>query len=258
LSLFPFLNILFGLIAVLILHIFFIIQGSVTEGSAKGRAERAGRNPEVSQELERGLYERSRTLRDQVAAAERQRRQAEAELEQRRLLLKLRQRQEKMPAAGRGTAGVPIGAPAAAEWRMIPITKGGIDNDKSPILVEVCAEGYVVHEFRGKTHETKKLPGLPALPPTKPGGPQPSPIAEPKLREFLDSVNSRRRDQYLLFLIRPEGIESFRLIRRYCEEHFPTRLSENLPRNASPSRVFDFGYEPFSDKWLLVGKAGNP
>jgi hypothetical protein len=257
LSLFPFLNILFGLIAVLILHIFFIIQMNGVEGSAIGRVDRLSGGQAGGEELERRLDERVRTLTDEIAKVERQRLQTEADLEQRKLLLELRRHQDLIPASGKGTAGVPIGAPVPAEWRMAPIARGGGDNLKRPILVEVGAESYVVHEFSPKTHKTMKFPVIPAVPRTKPGVPEPPLQAEPRLKAFLDGINHQRQDRYLLFLIRPEGIDPFRRISRYCRESYPTRLSEKIPKNPSPAQVFDFGYEPFSDQWLLKREAGR-
>src|SRR5271157_2576874 len=146
LSLFPFLNILFGLIAVLIIHIFFIIQKNAVEGGAIGRA-RAGLERAGGEEQERLLSVQLQTMRNRMADLDRQRQRAEADLEQRQLLLELRKQQDLIPAAGRGTAGVPIGAPVPKQYRIIPITGGSADNTKRPILVEVCADCYIVYDF---------------------------------------------------------------------------------------------------------------
>ena len=258
LSLFPFLNILFGLIAVLILHIFFIMQMGNVEGSAIGRAAQLGRWGEGGEQLEQQLVDRLRSLEKRRNTAQIQRRQAEAELEQRRLLVELRKSQDLIAAAGKGTTGVPIGAPVRKEWRMIPITSGGGDNLKKPILVEVCADGYVVHHFEGNHHRATTLNGMQAIPSTKPGDPPRAFQADAKLKVFLDGIDSSKKDRYLLFLIRPEGIESYSRISQYCVEHYPTRLSKNLRKNLSPTQFFDFGYEPFSNQWLLVGEAAKP
>jgi hypothetical protein len=252
LSLFPFLNILFSLIAVLILYIFFIVQKDAVEGSAIGQA-RGG-----DERLSRQISEHSRRLREQLDDVERQLRQAADVLGQRRLLLELRKSQDTEPAAGRGTSGVPIGAPVPKEWRMLPAREG--DNLKSPVLVVVGAESYVVHDFGGKSHSTTKLPAIPAPPRTKPGDPEPPRQADPKLKAFLDGFDRTRRGRsYLLFLIRPEGIGAFDQIKIYCDEHYMTPLSQVArKRKPTPSQTFDYGYEPFSDRWLLVGEAAKP
>jgi hypothetical protein len=259
LSLFPFLNILFGLIAVLILHIFFIIQMSGVEGSAIGRA-RLGGGQDGDEELEQRLSERLRNLKEQIHKVDRQRNQAEADLEQRRLLVELRRLQEKdlIPGAGKGTAGVPIGAPAPAKWRMVPITSGGMDNLKEPILVEVTAESYIVHDFSANPLPKTKLPAIPAPPRTKTGDREQPLQAKPQLVEFLTNIDRNKSRRYLLFLIHPEGIDSFKRIKQYCNDHYSTPFSEKLPRKPSPFQLFDIGYEPFSDHWLLVGKAAKP
>jgi len=259
LSLFPFLNILFGLIAVLIIHIFFIIQKNAVEGSAIGRA-RAGPERAGGEEQERLLSDQLQTMVNRLADLDRQRQRAEADLEQRQLLLELRKQQDLMPAAGRGTAGVPIGAPVPKQYRIIPITGGSADNTKRPILVEVCADCYIVYDFSEKTPKKTKLPVIPNRASTKPGEDAPPLEVKPQLKEFLDKVDRAKKDQYLLFLIRPEGIASWELIRDYCIQRYNTRLSPKAkqPRRPSSSQFFDFGYETFSDQWLLLGEAAIP
>jgi hypothetical protein len=256
LSLFPFLNILFALIAVLILHIFFILQINRVEGGAMLRARiqeaRGG-----DEQAERRLSDSLERMREQVGDLERHVQQAAAELEQRKLLLELRQRQDLIPAAGTGSAGVPIGAPVPKEWRIIP-TVGGNDNLKRPILVEVQADHYVVHRFQGSAHTTERLPAIPAPPKPKAEAAAIPLQAAPELKKFLDDVNQKRRDQYLLFLIRPDGIESFDRIETYCTDNYPTPLSEKLPKKRAPADIFDYGYEPYSDQWLLIREAKKP
>jgi hypothetical protein len=245
LSLFPFLNILFGLIAVLVLHIFFILQMNGAQGTDMLYAIEGG-----NQDLRQGLSGRLQQLTQELDDLERQRLQLADEVERRRLLVNLRRRQDLMPAAGKRGAGVPIGAAVPKKWRLVPAAGGG-DNLKKPILVEVGATHYVVHDFSGNGHQTRRLPAIPPLPP----GERPAQLrAEPELQAFLDQVDRNRRDQYLLFLIRPDGIASFMSIRLYCNEHYPT-LAKGVPANAAPEERFDLGYEPFSDQWYLGDQA---
>jgi hypothetical protein len=284
LSLFPFLNILFSLIGVLILYIFVILVLGRAGGRAKvvqGKHEGLAEVREIEGELE-AAKNKAANLTASFDDKTRELQRVQREKEQLAELLELRSRQETMLAAGNETVGVPIGAPVPTEWRLIPADKEAGDNRKRPILVEITADQYIVHDFSAKGPPQKTaFPAIgslvaeePAVP--KPGAPGPGarkpgrrkpgdrkpdenagPQPDPRLVEFLDGVNRARRDKYLLFLIRPEGIEEFFLISEYCISRYTTLFSEQTPKNAKASDLFDFGFEPFSENWLLVREAAD-
>jgi hypothetical protein len=280
LSLFPFLNILFSLIGVLILYIFMILvmgrasgRASVQAGLERGRAAAKVEDRQLDE-----MKKKQADLESQVDQKNRELQRIRNEQEQLAQLLELRSRQDTMPAAGTGTVGVPIGAPVPKEWRIVRADDGSGDNRKTPVLVEVTADQYIVYDFdtkggpprrtlypaigspeSAKSDVPKPRAGRPAArrqadrkPETK-ADPQP----DPGLVTFLNGINRERRDKYLLFLIRPEGIEGFYQIGRYIVQNYPTLLSKQT-EGAKPAHFFDFGYEPFSDNWLLVRKAQEP
>jgi hypothetical protein len=275
LSLFPFLNILFSLIGVLILYIFVVLvlgraggRASIQAGLVRGRA--------AARDETRELDAVSKKRMELAAAHERKTRELErleSEKEQLTQLLELRTRQELMPAAGTSTVGVPIGAPVPKEWRMIPADKGSGDNRKTPILVRISAERFTVYDFdaKGALSRTREFPAIgspqtarPSTPKTRgpkrggqAAGTGPLPEPDPRFVAFLDGLNRPPRDRYALFLIGPDGIEQFGRIKDFCDQNYPTLASKSLPKNPRPADIFDLGFEPFSNDWLLVRKARN-
>jgi hypothetical protein len=275
LSLFPFLNILFSLIGVLILYIFVILvmgratgRASVQEGQRRGQAAARAQDRDLEElkkrhaELETTFEKKTRELRD-----------LKLEQDQLEVVLDLRRRQDLMPAAGTGTVGVPIGAPIPKEWQLVPVARKPGELVKEPVLVEVTADQYIAYDF-GQDGPPRKTaypiigsPGAPepATPKAGPrpgarkrGDPKPEPAgpgqADPRLAEFLDGIHRQRRAKYLLLLVRPEGIDGLRRIVSYIVPKYPTQLSDNV-KDLKPSERFDFGFEPFSDQWLLLRKA---
>src|SRR4051812_13951175 len=119
LSLFPFLNILFSLIGVLILYIFVVLVMGRGNGRASVQAglHDAGLGPGVGGGKARGKGDAGRLLKDmqekkaglqeQLDQKTRELQQLHREEEQLAELLDLRKRQGTMPAAGTSTVGVP-------------------------------------------------------------------------------------------------------------------------------------------------------
>ena len=135
-------------------------------------------------------------------------------------------------AAGSGTLGEPIGAPAPKRYRILPVTRGQGDLTKTPILVEVGADRYVVHE-----PEADRKAEYPAI--ERGSGPEGSWRVDPGLLQFLTSINQRRRDAYLLFLIRPDGIGAFEHITDYCDAHYWVRGGQKTPERLRPAESRD-------------------
>ena len=73
---------------------------------------------------------------------------------------------------------------------------------------------------------------------------------EPVLRSFLEGVLRNRDQQYLLLLVRPNGVETYRRLRTYLEDRFG---SDVLAQGQRVRKIkFDLGVEPFDHDWLLV------
>jgi hypothetical protein len=273
LSLFPFLNILFSLIGVLILYIFVILvmgrasgRASVQAGVVRGRA--AARNE--TRELE-AMRKKSQDLEAARQAKGRRLERLESERDQLAQILELRSRQVLSTAAGTSSLGVPIGAPVRKEWRMIKADKETGDNRKTPILVRIDFERFTVYDFdaRGELTRKTEYPAIGAPRPSLPNGSDkrvtrsvgrspesaPEPGPDPRFIAFLDGVKNAQRDRYVLFLVGPDGIEQFRRIMAFCAARYTTLFSQRVPRNPRPAEIFDIGYEPFSSDWLLIRRA---
>ena len=100
-----------------------------------------------------------------------------------------------------------------------------------PILIEVSASGYTIQ------------PAGTSFGPIERGEPNqrgPNWIIEPALKSFLQGVNARRRREYLVFLVHPNGVSTFQTIRNYVtDRHKDVRI----------------GWEPFSRQWVVANKA---
>ena len=102
---------------------------------------------------------------------------------------------------------------------------------KTPIAVEINAEGFVVHpEKRQYPLEDLKDKRSP-------------------LQEFLQGVDRAREKQYLLLLIHPNGIGAYVQLNTHLVETYP---SEDPREKGELSRI-DIGVEPFSQDWTLIG-----
>ncbi len=246
LTLFPFMSVLCGLIAVLILMIINILQSGTADASSASGAmlkQSAQRGPSAKEEQE--LERRKEQLNREIPTKQAKLQELQERLRQLKLVLELRKRQELVEAAGSTTVGEPIGAPVPKRYRMVP-TRGGGDLTKTVVLVEITASKYLVHVGDGGLKEEYNAMK------SNPKGPDPKPDRE--LARFLDSVDQQRRDRYLLLLIHEDGIESYKTLRSYCEASFPVIGSKKLASNPDQA-TFDLGVEPFSNDWLMLGAA---
>ncbi len=122
---------------------------------------------------------------------------------------------------------------------MIPDQGGDSTFRKKAVLVEVKAEGFVVHP-------EKRLYAVADLDRTG------SPMAT-----FLAQIDRKRASQYLLLLVHPNGVATYEKLRKYLLKNFNETIREDIIPGRSwleitKSRI-DLGVEPFSDDWLLIG-----
>lgn len=250
LNLFPFLSVLCGLIAVLILMIINTLQsGRADASSIRGELLKKPAEAGPSAKEERELERRKAQLRTELQTKQARAAELEERIRQYQLTLELRKRQDLVPAAGSTTVGEPIGAPVPKRYRMMPLQEGQADVPKSPILVEVTASQYLVHAEAGGPRTPYNA--IPLDPATKEPRPDRAVVA------FLDSVNQNRRSKYLLLLVHEDGVAACDALRAYCRANFPVVGTERADQLSSPLDLFDLGVEPFSNDWVMLGAEGE-
>jgi len=112
---------------------------------------------------------------------------------------------------------------------------------KKPIVVEVKAEGFVVHPDRPIHPEKTEYP-LKELD-----------LTNSPLQGFIKRVDGARQKTYLLLLLHSNGIGSYRKLRKYLLDNHNETVKPLgvLGPGVIKSRI-DLGYEPFSREWLLL------
>lgn len=230
-TLFPFLSVLSGLIAVNVLLLIVVIGTRVIDPGAETPLPEAGEGGEAAD---------SKAIPDGIDAAtfeqvERQVRALEAELEKRKahrseLRLQLKEiasliaakelELERSQVAASPRLGTRIGEPTPK--KIIP-RDDGRGNLKNPVFIEVNSTGYILHP------EKKSFPVEPA----KPGAKIEVPAG---LKSELAAMAKQSKDRYPLLLIHPNGAETWRAL----VEHI-----------GNTHKDLDLGWEPFSREWLL-------
>ncbi len=264
LTLFPFLSVLSGLIAVLMLFMIVTISTRVIEASEEGFAppppilKPLGNETGVDDGIDSSSYLELSQKLDKLSVLVARKMQERDELQRKRqeLLELIESKKDEMvalpTAAGRQT-GVKLGAPSPVQ--VVPVdTPGG--SSKDPIRVEVKADGYVVH--RSKQDPTF----FPAITELKAGGKEKNKVnpklkagekekykVDPMLKKFLDQVDENRKKEYLVFLIHPSGIQSFWNIRSYVAEKYHDKV-KGRDGEEIVERI-DTGWEPFAREWIL-------
>jgi hypothetical protein len=228
LTLFPFLSVLFGLIAVLMLFMIMTLSTRVVADAEQMRRLSAhtpldeGLDPETFDQLQR----RFEQLRQQLA----QRRNERAELmrKQQELLDLLEAKKNELlvavPVDPLGHTGVVLGAPAPIN--MVPAQ--GLTINEQPIFVEVSSAGYVVHPQRKTFGAIVIVDGTYEV--------------SSDLASFLADVDRRKATHYLVFLVHPNGAAAFHGIFGHLVQHYAE---------------VKVGWEPFSRDWILLAKERN-
>jgi hypothetical protein len=246
---FPFLSVLCSLIGVLTLFLIGIVAGraigalggsSEADPYGAGGANGAAREPWVDETA-------SRSYRAQIDALTRQLFDCHAECERLARLETeaeafLEAREQEMAAAQKNH-GLIVGRPLGAKdrVRVIPDPHETIKVLKKPILVEVTAEGFVVHPQR-RPYAAAELDR-----------------AQSPLISFLEDVDKQRDVQYLLLLLHPNGKAAYVKLRRYLIAHLGELAvvkTAGGPREVPRSRI-DLGVEPYSSEWELADPPGK-
>lgn len=111
---------------------------------------------------------------------------------------------------------------------------------KKAILVEVTAEGYVVHPEETK-YATEELDQN-----------------DSPLQRFIKNVDGRRDKQYLLLLLHPSGVKAYEKLDEYLKKTYKKTVKfDIIPglvwKEVEVSRI-DLGVEPFSPYWRLIAE----
>lgn len=247
LTLFPFLNVLSGLIAVLILFMIIILS---TRAMGTAAAASVGTSAAAAGAVEDGISaeEHDRLMGELDALyPELARRQAEladavrVEKELRRVLARKQDEfVERKDAGGRKDAR--LGEPDPIN--MVPAR--GHEVKQTPLYIEVKADGFLVH----------LRPDAVTFPPLVSDGTGDAMKlrADPKFKAVLDRVDANRTKQYLILLIHPSGVKAFGDLGRFLRLTYPETVTID-GRKIEKSRI-DVGFEPFSRDWKYVPKEG--
>ena len=241
-TMFPFLSVLCAIIGVMML-LLLLILGTRVVAEEDASAGDVGGRAEAEPSGRRGLSEQRYTeLDDQVR---RLRRRLDERRREHRRLEQLYARLSNLVAAkedaaeladsraGRRT-GTRLGNPEAVT--LVPDSKRHID--KTPIVVEARADGFVVHP-RKTEYPLRQIEQLD------------SPLAR-----FVGDVVKHRDRQYLLLLVHPNGVAAYREMREYLRRQH----GQSTPLESAQHRTaaLDVGKEPFSGDWLLLDAQDDP
>jgi hypothetical protein len=214
LTLFPFLSVLSGLIAVLILMMIVLVSTRVVADESSGGRAEEGIDEKTHDELSRQIDQ----LTEVLAQRERERLELERLQEELRELIAAKQREMLIAKAGGRHKGVKLGEPSPFD--LVPDTRH--DSGKKPIFIEIKADDYTMHRAGKKIDfKLEELQGL--------------------LRE----VN--QNEEYLLFIIHPSGVRNFRSTLDYVSQHFKDFAGPLGLR-------FNIGWEPASHEEVFVPK----
>ena len=245
-SMFPFLSVLCVVIGILMLFMIVVISTRVIgaeesivvqppdpkpPGPDEGEDDDDG--PGVPEDQYQALNDEIQRLTEDLAHQQKQYRELQELREQLETLIALKRDEIEL---GIVVDREPRGLGLPEKVKVVPDANHKVV--KKPILVEVKAEGFVVHpektEYAAEELQRKDSP----------------------LQQFIRDVDQTRRKRYLLLLIHPNGVASYESLRKYLlENHNETVKQDIVPglvwREITKSRI-DLGYEPFSRDWLLI------
>lgn len=233
-SMFPFLSVLCTVIGVMVLFIVLIMSTRVISADKRFRPKKDSpdrASPGLPDALAEGIDERTfRSLEQELEGLARRLEQREA---QRDVLDKKLAGLEDLLEFKKTEMFVQVSRKAPPRELAEPepvamVPDEGYEVPLHPVFVEVDLEGYTVHPEGTK---------YPAIVEKKSEGKESQFDAVPELAAYLKSVDRKKRKDYLVFLIHPNGIEPFQNIRVY------------LLRNHKDVRM---GWEPFSRSWIVA------
>lgn len=237
---FPFLSVLCCVIGILILFIVLVLSTRVVveeekykEIEAHRREQRSGKPDVLAEGIDPATY---RALEDELRRLQdllQERKTKRDELVERLAAL------EELLELKKNEVFVPVKIVRAPEFdkpepvAMVP--DQGVKVDLRPIFVEVSLQGYIVH------------PEKDVYPPlngdstgsnaASAGATSASAKVASGLETILQRINSRRKKEYIVFLIHPNGVEAFCDLRQYLMDKY---------------EGIQMGWEPFSREWVMA------
>lgn len=268
LSFFPIISVLSALIAVLMMFIIVtlgtrVIDTEIGAARAKSPFGAGSRGPgpgsvEEESGLDKERYLLLQQMVDELAGllAQRRRERVQLERKQQELIDLIESKKTELLVVSKPDGmrrGVQLGVPLPVD--VVPSKE--VTVTKMPVLVEVKAEGYVHHrkDTEGK-HVQDHYPPLVKETIKDKGGPKDVYRPAPKLKAFIDRVDTNRRKEYLLLLLHPNGVENYRSIRTFLADNYREPYSEiiNGKEVKRERERIGLGYEPFAPEWTVFTK----
>jgi hypothetical protein len=232
-SMFPFLSVLCCVIGILILFIVLVLSTRVVveeekykEIEAHQRKQRSGKPDVLAEGIDpvtyRALEGELRRLQELLEERKTKRDELRERLATLEELLQLKKDDVFVPAKVVRAPEFDKPEPVA----MVP--DQGVKVDLRPHFIEVSLQGYIVHP------DKEVYPPLQATSAESAGAGK---KISPGLDKILQQINSRRKKEYVVFLIHPNGVEAFFELRGYLSEKYAE---------------VQMGWEPFSREWVMA------
>lgn len=248
LTLFPFLSVLAGMIAVMMLFMMITLGTRVIGDDDESKkpspppppskikvddleepelSDEEGINPERYEKLKQEVLGLSAILAERRT----QHKELALAVEQLEGLIEVKKNEIEVVGVTQTKPGRKLGEPTLVD--VVPVN--GVNAlRKKPHYVEVVATGYILQPSKKSFPMVKKTETAARDEFTVDSG----------LREFLASVNVKRNKEFIVFLIHPNGTTAFLNLLGYIDREYPYR----------PKAIdqYDVGWEPFSREWLLI------
>ncbi len=241
-DMFPFLSVLCAVIGVLMLFLLLVISSRIVDDTSQHTPESSAAthgesgSPLTAEDITQFRAELARLSAELDAE-----RSALSNLQQRRNylreLLALNREQSAIAYGDALFAGVELSADISVFMK----PADDVRVTKQPQFIEADLSGYVAYPDQ----ERFSLNDLPSEDHAVTIDHQPTTPME----RLLDRADRKRDHEYIVFLIRPSGCESFDRARSYLARRYPHARTRQLSR-------IDIGWEPFAPEWLLA--AENP
>lgn len=254
LTLFPFLSVLAGMIAVMMLFMMITLGTRVIGDEEQGQrpsaavqkvkleyldeadaSDAAGIDAERYEKLHQEIAQLSGVLAERIA----QHRELALAVEQLEGLIEVKKNEIAIAPSTQTRPGKVLGEATLVD--VVPIVGANVIRKKAH-YVEVDARGYYLYPGRVFHPKAEKKPGAPEQP-IRIG--KPWVTIDPGLEKFLSSINVNRKKEFIVFLVHPSGVTPFKnLLHGYIDEVFPFKNNRD--------DEYDVGWEPFPKGWKYV------
>ncbi len=243
LTLFPFLSVLAGMIAVMMLFM-MITLGTRVIGEEPDAEPESGPGTSVSLEVVEAqdvgdgsgiaedqfekLHQELQSLSGQLIDRIQRQKELLVALDQLEGLIEQKKNEIEVVGVMSSKPGKKLGQPTLVD--VVPVRETGGPNKKIH-FVEVSASGYLLHPKEIK---------FPPVTANSDAGIRDFTV-DPAFKKFLEDIDTKRRTEFIVFLIHPNGATSFMNVLSYIDQRFPYR--------PGAADQYDVGWEPFSKDW---------